>query len=343
VDPITDLLRSMQIVSVVHARLEATAPWGLKQEANAEEGDRKHSAASSPFQFAHFGMLTRGNCWLSVEGMPEALPLAGGDCFLLAPGSSYTLRDNPRTRTRSFCDVAPKDGSQIIQYGGGGAPTTIISGWFRFCATSLKPLTRFLPPLILVKADQPQTLALRTTMNMLASEMAEPMPGSDLVVNRLADVLLIQCLRAYIASRSEACNNGLLRAIFDPQIGAALKSMHEKVDAPWTVETLAAACGMSRSAFALRFKELVGETPLEYLTSWRMQKAAALLQKGDRKLIDVARSVGYDSDAAFSKAFKRVVSVAPRDFRRRSQGGGGTGAAPGEPPAFPNSYSIQAE
>jgi AraC-like DNA-binding protein len=123
-----------------------------------------------------------------------------------------------------------------------------------------------------------------------------------------------------------------LRAIFDPQIGVALKSMHEQVDALWTVETLAAACGMSRSAFASRFKELVGETPLEYLTSWRMQKAAALLQKGDRKLVDVARSVGYDSDAAFSKAFKRVVSVTPRDFRRRSQGGVGEGAAPDEPP-----------
>jgi hypothetical protein len=111
----------MQIVSVVHARLEATAPWGLKNpEADAEEQDREHSAASLTFQFAHSGMLTRGNCWLSVGGMPEAVPLAGGDCFLLAPGSSYALRDNPRTRTRSFCDVAPKDGSHIIQYGGGG-------------------------------------------------------------------------------------------------------------------------------------------------------------------------------------------------------------------------------
>jgi AraC-like DNA-binding protein len=317
-DPITDLVQSMQIVSVVHARLEATAPWGLKQEANAEEGDSNHSSATSPFQFAHFGMLTRGNCWLSVEGMPEPLPLAGGDCFLLAPGSSYTLRDNPRTRTRSLCDVAPKKGSQLIQHGGGGAPTTIILGWFTFSASSLKQLRRLLPPLILVKADQPQTLALRTTVNMLAAEMAEPMPGSDLVVNRLADVLFMQCLRAFIASGSKACKHGLLRAFFDPQIGAALKSMHEKVDAPWTVESLAAAGGMSRSAFALRFKEIVGETPLEYLTNWRMQKAAALLQKGDRKLIEVARSVGYESDAAFSKAFKRVLSAAPREYRRNT-------------------------
>jgi len=319
VDPITDLVQSMQIVSVIQARLEATAPWGVKQEANAEEGDSKHSAAGSPFQFAHFGMLTRGTCWLSVDGVRDALPLAGGDCFLLAPGSSYTLQDNPRTRPRSLCDVAPKNGSQLIQHGGGGAPTTIILGWFRFSAPSLKPLTRLLPPLILVKADQPQTLALRATVNMLTSEMAEPMPGSDLVVNRLADILFMQCLRAFIASGSKACNHGLLRAFFDPQIGVALKSMHEKVDAPWTVESLAAAGGMSRSAFALRFKEMVGETPLEYLTSWRMQKAAASLQRGDRKMIDVARSVGYESDAAFSKAFKRVLSAAPRDFRRQSR------------------------
>ena len=93
--------------------------------------------------------------------------------------------------------------------------------------------------------------------------------------------------------------------------------MHEEVGAPWTVETLAAACGMSRSAFALRFREMVGETPLEYLTNWRMQKAAELLQKGDKKVVDVARIVGYDSDSTFSKAFKRVMHMAPREFRRR--------------------------
>lgn len=151
-----------------------------------------------------------------------------------------------------------------------------------------------------------QSLALHTTLNMLASEMAVSAPGSELVVNRLADMLFIHSIRAHIGSRSEACKNGLLRAIFDPQIGVALKAMHEKVERPWTVESLAAACGMSRSAFAVHFKNLVGETPLEYLTSWRMQKATGLLQKGDKKLFEVAKSVGYDSDAAFSKAFKRM-------------------------------------
>jgi transcriptional regulator GlxA family with amidase domain len=136
----------------------------------------------------------------------------------------------------------------------------------------------------------------------------------------LADMLFIHSIRAHIGSQSEACKSGLLRAIFDPQIGVALKSMHERVEHPWTVESLAAACGMSRSAFAVRFKGLVGETPLEYLTSWRMQKATGLLQKGDQKLFEVAKSVGYDSDAAFSKAFKRVFHVAPREYRRNATG-----------------------
>ncbi len=317
-DPITDLFLTTQVASVVHARLEASAPWGLKREANAAEGTIQDSAqpAISPLQLAHFGMVTRGHCWLSVDGIPEAMPLAGGDCFLLAPGSSYTLRDNPRTRARSFCEVAPRDRSQVIQYGGGGAPTTIVSGWFQFDQSSVKILKRLLPLLILLRSDEAQSLTLHTTLNMLASEMADQAPGSDLVVNRLADVLFIQCIRAHFGSRSEACKRGVLHAIFDPQIGVALKTMHEKVERPWTVESLAAASRMSRSAFALRFKKLVGETPLEYLTNWRMHKATALLRNGDKKLSEVAKAVGYDSDSAFSKAFKRGFGVAPREYER---------------------------
>src|ERR1700682_1962261 len=317
-DPITDVFQTMHVAGVVHARLEATAPWGLAREAEVGKEAIPHSAASenSPPQFAHFGMVSRGNCWLSIEGIPDPLPLTGGDCFLLAPGSTYALRDDPRTRARSFCEVAPRTGGNVIHYGGGGVPTTIISGWFRFGQTSVKPLKRLLPELILVKADQAQTLALHATLQLLASEMAQPAPGAEVMVNRLADILFIQCVRAHIASSSETCKSGWLRAIFDPKIGAALKAMHERVENPWTVETLAAAAGMSRSAFALKFNELLGGTPIEYLTNWRMYKATGLLQEDDRKMFEVAKSIGYDSDAAFSKAFKRVLGVAPREFRR---------------------------
>jgi AraC-like DNA-binding protein len=179
-----------------------------------------------------------------------------------------------------------------------------------FDRASLKPITQLMPSFILIKADQAHTLALHNTMQALASEMAEQAPGSEVVTNRLAEGLFIQTLRAHIASRPERFSKGWLRAIFDPQMGTALSAIHDSVNTPWTVESLAEAAGMSRSAFAARFK-LLGQTPLEYVTEWRMQKAMQLLQQRDKKLIDVARSVGYESDAAFSKAFKRVVGASP--------------------------------
>lgn len=120
-------------------------------------------------------------------------------------------------------------------------------------------------------------------------------------------------LRAHIASEPGR-NQGWLRAIFDPQIGAALNALHDRVNTPWTVESLAEAAGMSRSGSAARFKELLGQAPLEYVTEWRMQKAMQLLEKRDKKLIDVARSIGYESDAAFSKAFKRVAGTNPGEY-----------------------------
>lgn len=314
-DPITDIFATLHITAVVHSRLEATAPWGLTRSAREPEATDSGGHRITPSELAHFGMVSRGNCWLSVEGIADPIPLTGGDCFLLAPGSAYTLRDDPQTRAKSFCEVARPDGN-VIHYGGGGAPTSIISGFLCFDKPSLKPVIQLLPSFILIKADQARSLALHTTLQLLASEMAEQEPGSEVAADRLAEVLFIQTIRAHIASGSESCKRGWLRAIFDPQIGAALKSVHENVNGPWTVDSLAAAGGMSRSAFAVRFKALLGQTPLEYVTEWRMQKAIQLLQQQDMKLTEIAQSVGYDSDAAFSKAFKRVVGRAPREYRR---------------------------
>jgi len=255
---------------------------------------------------------------LPRESIPKAVPLAGGDCFLLAPGTSYTLRDHPRTRPRSFCEVAPRAGSQVIQYGGGGAADHHHLGMVQICSAEREAPGAPASAAHTCKGGPGADAGTAHDPEHARVGNGEPAPGSELVVNRLADVLFIQCLRAHIGSRSETCEKGWLRAIFDPQIGGAIKFMHERIENPWTVESLAAACGMSRSAFALRFKEVVGETPLEYLTSWRMHKATTLLEKGDRKLVEVAESVGYDSDASFSKAFKRVLGVAPRGYRRSS-------------------------
>src|ERR1700722_8240008 len=317
-DPITDIFRTMHVTAFGLHRLEATAPWGVEQEKQTQEKVTPSDKKMSPTDLAHFAMLSRGNCWLSVEGIPEPLPLTGGDCFLLARGTSIVLRDSPRTRPRwSFREIGVKANNNVAHYGGGGAPTTIVCGSFSFDRASLRPITQLLPSFILIKADQKSTLALHTAMQALASEMAEQAPGSEVVASRLAEVLFIQVLRTHIASGPER-NKGWLRAVFDPQMGTALSAIHDRVNTPWTVETLAETAGMSRSAFAARFKELLGQAPLEYVTEWRVEKAMKLLQRRDKKLIDVARLVGYESDAAFSKAFKRVVWANTGEYLNRS-------------------------
>ena len=154
-DPITDIFRTLHVTAFGQHRLEATAPWGLIQEKQTEERTTPSGKKISPTDVAHFAMLSRGNGWLSVEGIPESIPLTGGDCFLQARGTSIILRDSPRTRPRwSFREIAARANSNVAHYGGGGAPTTIVYGSFSFDRASLKPITQLLPSFILVKADQ---------------------------------------------------------------------------------------------------------------------------------------------------------------------------------------------
>ena len=321
-DSITDIFRTMHVTAFGLHRLEATAPWGIKQENQTEEKVTPSDKKMSPTDLAHFAMLSRGNCWLSVEGIPEPIPLTGGDCFLLAKGTSIVLRDSLRTRPRwSFREIGAKANGNVALCGGGGAPTTIVCGSLSFRSRQPEAdlhSVNTLPSFILMKADQARTLALHTTVQALASEMEEQAPGSEVVASRLAEVLVVQVLRAHIASGPERNKGWLPCNFFDPQIGAALSAIHDKVNTSWTVESLAEAAGMSRSAFASRFKELLGQSPLEYVTEWRMQKAMQILQQRDKKLIDVARLVGYQSDAAFSKAFKRVVGANTGEYIKRA-------------------------
>jgi hypothetical protein len=156
------------------------------------------------------------------------------------PGASNGEAEAAANESDRSIGFSWSERKSVKESGGQCAPAELLSGWFSFAPTSIKPLKRLLPELILVKADQAQSLALHSTLQLLASEMAEPAPGSEVMVNRLADILFIQCVRAHIASSSENCKSGWLRAIFDPKIGVALKAMHEKVENPWTVGAIEA-------------------------------------------------------------------------------------------------------
>jgi AraC-like DNA-binding protein len=300
VDPLSEIFVGMRVEDAVYARLNLTAPFGLHLEA---------------YNHAHLGVVARGNCWLSVDSIPAPIPLTGGDCWLLARGDAHTLRDNPSTPARPYGEVRRHKVGSRVDYGGGGSPTTIITGNFMLDRETSKWITDLLPPLIVFKVEGVKTGTLQATVRLLAAELEAQEMGSGVVISRLADIIFVQAIRVY-ATSEECSEPGWLRALADRQISLTLHSIHENFHKPWTVAALASTAGMSRSAFAARFKEVVGEAPLEYLTRWRMRKASQILRGEDRKLAEVASLVGYDSEGAFSNAFKRVLGVSPGAYRR---------------------------
>ena len=275
-DVITDFLSAVRVQEVCYGRIQVAGEWAPRSEIGMH---------------AKFGLVSYGQVQLNLTDSADPVRLSHGDFFLLAPGRNYVVS------------------------AGGWVPTAIIAGKFSFEEAQGRPLPDFFPPMILIRAGQPHMLPLQKTLELLASEVDASSPGSEVASRRLGDLLLIQALRAHIAG-DQSDKPGWMHALADPQIGAALNSMHARIDHPWTVAALAAQAGMSRSAFAQRFKELMGESPLEYLTRWRMYRGSDLLRESDRKLADVAQAVGYDSDGAFHKAFKRVLGIAPGEYRR---------------------------
>lgn len=313
-DPISDIFQTLQIDALVQSRLSLSSPWALSMDMQA-----KVRADDMPFAHrpgtAFFGMLARGHCWLKVEGNKEIHALTGGDCFLVAPNVSFRISDHPRSKAASFCSLRDKAIDNVVHYGGGGAPTSIVWGLLHFRHASVRPWTSLLPEMLLVRNEATETVGLRATVQLLASEMERQTPGSEVTSNRLAEVLFVQILRTHIATHSSSQKSGWIGAIFDPQIGKAMRAFHEDIKAAWTVDTMAQTAQMSRSSFAARFRVLLGETPMQYVASWRMQKSLELLERSGAKLSEVGPQVGYETDAAFSKAFKRVMGMTPGQYR----------------------------
>ncbi|RJG07800.1 AraC family transcriptional regulator [Noviherbaspirillum cavernae] len=303
-DPLDDVFAAMRVQSAVYARLEATAPWGL-------------SLAGG--QSARFGLVVRGGCLLSVEGVVQPIALTAGDCYVLARGTPYVLRDKAGTPTVSCTSVVRDRIGGVVDLGGGGTPATVICGWFTFDELSAQPLVELLPTVLHVRMDQARVHALQATLQLLAMETEQPGLGSSLVISRLADIVFVQAIRAHVAASGDAAP-GWLAALSDRKIGPALRAMHRDIAKSWTVESLASIATLSRSAFAMRFKERVGESPLEYLTRWRMFKASCMLRQSNRSLGEIADVIGYESESAFNKAFKRAMGLAPGAYRRGDAG-----------------------
>jgi AraC-like DNA-binding protein len=303
VDVLTDVLQSLRLRSSVYCRSELGAPWGLH---------------FLPMPGAVFHCLQHGQGILRVEGDDRWLPLTAGDVVVLPRGEGHLILDAPGSPI--FRDLRLDQWGECALMRWSESPSaSLLCGAFEIEHDAQHPLFNFLPRVLCIGGrDGRPHPALAAVLSVMAAEAEAGQPGREIALRRLADVLFIQIIRYWIETQGKEAR-GWLGALRDTQIGQALAAIHGHPARAWTVETLAAEAALSRSAFAARFTALVGEPPLQYLTRWRMRTAAGLLQNRRLALAEIAQRVGYESEVAFSKAFKRELGITPGAHRRPSR------------------------
>ena len=261
-----------------------------------------------------YAMLS-GQCWLCVEDVPDPVLLAAGDCFLLPRGLPFCLTADLSLTPidfRAFLS-ARSTGSTVSHNEGAGR--YLAGGHFVLTGSHAGMLLRALPPIVHIRKESDR-VAMRWSLERMKEELRDPQPGSSLIAQQLAYMMLVQALRLHLADGAGG-GVGWLFALADKQMSAAIACMHDDPAHPWTLQKLAERAGMSRSIFALRFKTTVGATPMEYLTRWRMLLAADRLKNSGDSISVIALSLGYESESAFGKAFRRAMGSSPRQYSRR--------------------------
>jgi AraC-like DNA-binding protein len=303
-DPLSEVFGSVRIHNAIYTRLEATAPWGFRY--SGDTGPR-----------IRFGLMVRGSALLKFKNQRQAIPLSGGDVFIfILNDEPFTLLDHPRSRVVDYRELRKLEVDCVIHYGGGGAPTTLVSGSFGMSAFEAPLISTILPRHLHLRLDQSRSHAFQSVLDLLAAETAEPGMASSRLISCLYESLFVYAIRAY-ATSSAAPPKGWLAAMSDKHLSKAIQAMHSGLDGSWSVASLAREARMSRSAFALRFRTVLGQTPLEYLTQWRMYRAGAMIRSNNMSFYEVASAIGYGSESSFSRVFKREMGVAPMEYRRR--------------------------
>jgi AraC-like DNA-binding protein len=258
--------------------------------------------------------VVRGGCWLSLDGDAAPVCLSEGDCFVLPTGRSATIGSDPRLVPQRASEVLdPNRSGDVVTYNGGGG-TYLVGSRFEVRGRHADLLLGRLPPLIRIESVGGQT-RLRWCIDLMMEEMREKRPGFELLAQQLAQMILVQALRLYLATQTET-DTGWLAGLADPRIATALAAIHTEPAFPWTVEELARRSAMSRSTFSHLFTAKVGDTPIAYLTRWRMMLAAERLIGSGETIARVAQSVGYASEHAFNTAFRRSMGTSPRRYVR---------------------------
>jgi len=303
-DVLTDVVDLLRVRGAVMAQVRAHAPWGLRLP---------------QIPGASFHAVTAGSCWIRVGGAAPQ-ELHPGDVVLLPRGATHVVsshRTGPARPWDRAAKAQARSATGEIVLDGPGASTHFICAAYDYDHHVAHPLLGLLPSTLrLSERHTPDTGPLASTLRLLRYELATPRPGGSAIVDRLIDVLLVQVVRAWVADHAAGHDASWLGALRDPVVARALGAMHAEPASPWTVESLAARVAVSRATLARRFTSLVGETPLGYLTRWRMELAARRLRETDAAVGAIAAQVGYASEFAFSRAFSRARGNAPGRYRR---------------------------
>lgn len=302
-DPLTSVLAVSRVDGAVLADVTARGRWGF-------------SAPTMPA--AAFHAVTSGSCWLIQEGA-EPAQLSAGDVALFPTGAPHAVTSAPDAGVISYQHLLrnhPIDDRGRIDLPGSGTPVRFLCAAYSYDSEVLHPLLSLLPPAVLLRAGDPgYDPAIDSTLALLAHELRSEQAGAPAVVDRLIDILFVHVVRAWLRAAAVGAPPSWLRALNDPATAHVLTLIHQHPERSWTLEQLARSAAVSRATLGRRFVELVGQTPLGYLTAWRVEVAAHLLRSTDQPLAAVARSVGYTSEYAFSRAFSRARAISPGRYR----------------------------
>ena len=308
-DRLGETLHRLRMRGTFYCHATLADPWALEMPAVPDS--------------VSFHVLVSGSCRVEVAGPDGAvtLRLDAGDLALVPHGRGHVLRSGPGTGPAPRVDLLPQryvsPHYSVLRHGGPGpGETVLLCGVVAFDEPAARALLALLPPVVHVSAADPGPTPVADTVRLMSAELADVRPGGETIATRLADVLVVQAVRAWL-DRDPAARTGWLGALADPQVGRAMAAVHADPGHGWTLDRLAREAAMSRTAFTGRFTQLVGEPPMRYVTRWRMALAHDRLRAGDATVAALADELGYRSEAAFSRAFNRTVGRTPGSVRAR--------------------------
>jgi AraC-like DNA-binding protein len=311
VDPLSEVLSLLSARSVLSASLRLGGEWSIR----------------FPSEGVKFNAVMRGRCFLLQEGSDEVVTVDAGDCFLLTNCGSYVLCSDPLLTPVDARGIFSEGTDGSMRHEGDRDDFLAIGGRITLDDADAALLLDALPRVFRVAGASPEAPVIRWLLTRLVDEWTSMRPGGALAADHLAQLLFVEVIRAWLQS-SSGPTAGWLHAMGDRRVGAAMRLLHGEPARRWRLQDLAEAAGMSRSNFALRFRQLAGVAPLDYLLRWRMRLAAKALRTGGETISSIAYSLGYQSESAFSNAFRRVMGVAPQQYRRdRSRADGLRAAA----------------